>query len=134
MTLALVNYQAGQLRVIGQHEEALIARQDGRVERLDTINLGFPLGMVHDIRSWIGEATVTLGPGDGVVLYTDGITEAQNTANELYGLERLCAVISAEWPHATAEAVKEAVVADVRRFIGGAHVHDDVTFVVMKQL
>ena len=134
LTLALVNYQAGQLRVIGQHEEALIARQDGRVERLDTINLGFPLGMVHDIRSWIGEATVTLGPGDGVVLYTDGITEAQNTANELYGLERLCAVISAEWPHATAEAVKEAVVADVRRFIGGAHVHDDVTFVVMKQL
>lgn len=134
LTLAMVNYQSGQLRLIGQHEEALIVRRDGRIERMDTINLGFPLGMVDDIRSWIAEATVSMEDGDGVVLYTDGITEAQNATNEFYGLERLCAIITANWSGATAEAVKEAVINDMRNFIGSAQVYDDVTLVVMKQI
>ncbi len=133
LTLAMVNYQNGQLRIIGQHEEALVVRRDGRIERMDTMELGFPLGMVDDIRQWVAEATMTLAPGDGVVLYTDGITEAQNATNHFYGLERLCAVISANWRDASAEAVKEAIVADVRAFVGDAQVYDDVTLVVLKQ-
>ncbi len=133
LTLAMVNYQNGQLRLIGQHEEALVVRSDGRIERMDTIDLGFPIGMVDDIRQWVAEATITLDSGDGVVLYTDGITEAQNALDEFYGLDRLCSVISANWHGATAEAVKDAVVEDVRRFIGDAMVYDDVTLVVLKQ-
>ncbi len=133
LTLAMVNYQDGQLRLIGQHEEALVVRHDGRIERMDTIDLGFPLGMVDDIREWIAEATMTLASGDGVVLYTDGITEAQNAAGDMYGLERLCAVITAHWRDASAEAIKEAIVEDVRAFVGGALVYDDVTLVVLKQ-
>ncbi len=133
LTLAMVNYQNGQLRLIGQHEEALVVRSDGRIERMDTIDLGFPIGMVDDIRQWVAEATITLDSGDGVVLYTDGITEAQNAANQFYGLERLCAVISAHWRGASAETVKEAIIADVRAFIGNAIVYDDITLVVLKQ-
>jgi len=133
ITLAMMNYEAGQVRLIGQHEEALIVRHDGTIERMDTVNLGFPIGMVDDIRAWIGEEIITLSSGDGVVLYTDGITEAQNTEKKLYGLERLCAVISAIWRNSTAEAVKEAIIDNVRAFIGGAQVYDDVTLVVLKQ-
>ena len=133
LTLAIVNYQHGQLRLIGQHEEMLVVRHDGRVERVDTTELGFPIGMVHDIGAWIAEATVALDQGDGIVLYTDGITEAQNAENQLYGLERLCAVISANWRDASAEAVKNAVVDDMRQFVGNAQVYDDVTLVVLKQ-
>ena len=133
LTLIVADYQQGQIRLSGQHEEALVARRDGLIERIDTINLGFPLGMVDDIQQWIAETTITLGPGDGIVFYTDGITEAQNAEKMLYGLERLCAVISANWRDATAEAVKEAIVEDVRRFVGSAPVHDDITLVVLKQ-
>ncbi len=133
LTLAMVNYQDGQLRLIGQHEEALVVRADGRIERMDTIDLGFPIGMVDDIREWIAEATTTLAPGDGLVLYTDGITEAQNAAGDFYGLDRLCAVISQQWRNSTAEAVKEAIIDDVRVFVGDAQVYDDVTLVVLKQ-
>jgi len=133
LTLAMVNYQEGQLRIIGQHEEALVVRHDGQIERMDTIDLGFPLGMVDDIRQWVSEAAVTLAPGDGVVLYTDGIPEAQNAANEFYGLERLCAVISANWREQSAEVVKQAIVDDLCTFVGGAMVYDDVTLVVLKQ-
>jgi len=133
LTLAMVNYHEGQLRLIGQHEEALVVRHDGRIERMDTINLGFPIGMVDDIREWVSEATTSLESGDGVVLYTDGIPEAQNATNQLYGLERLCAIISANWRDASAEAVKEAIVADLCAFVGSAQIYDDVTLVVLKQ-
>lgn len=133
LTLTMVNYEAGHLHVIGQHEEALVVRADGRIERIDTIDLGFPLGMVEDIRQWVAKATITLSPGDGLVLYTDGITEAQNAANNLYGLDRLCALISIIWRDSTAEMVKEAIIKDVRAFIGGAMIYDDVTLVVLKQ-
>ncbi len=133
LTLAMVNYQNGQIRIVGQHEEALVVRSDGRIERTNTIDLGFPLGMVDDIRQWIAEATISLAPGDGVVLYTDGITEAQDAMNNFYGLDRLCEVISAHWRTATAEAVKEAIVKDLRAFIGRAQVYDDVTLVVLKR-
>lgn len=133
LTLVMVNYQSGQLRLIGQHEEALVVRCDGSIERMDTIDLGFPLGMVDDISQWIAEATITLAPGDGLVLYTDGITEAQNAANSFYGLDRLCAVISATWREASAEIVKEAILNDLCAFVGGAQVYDDITLVVLKQ-
>ena len=132
LTLTMVKYQNGQLRLLGQHEEALVARSDGRIERVDTLNLGFPLGLLADIRRWVAETTVTLAPGDGLVLYTDGITEAQNAVKEFYGLERLCAVVSAHWGR-SAEAVKEAIVEDLRAFVGDALVYDDVTLVVLKQ-
>ena len=133
LTLSIVNYQDGHLRLIGQHEEALIVRAHGEIERIDTLNLGFPLGLVDDIEQWVTEAAVRLTPGDGLVLYTDGITEAQNAASDFYGLDRLCAVISANWQHASAEAVKAAIIEDLRQFVGSAPMYDDVTLVVLKQ-
>ena len=71
-------------------------------------------------------------PGDGVVLYSDGITDAENEALEFYGLERLCRVVGEHW-NGTAEEVKGAVVEDVLGFIGNRKVHDDITLVVAKQ-
>jgi hypothetical protein len=60
---------------------------------------------------------VVLHQGDGVVLYTDGITEAENAAREQHGLEWLGTVVSQYWAQ-PAEVIKEAVVADVQRHIG----------------
>jgi len=67
-----------------------------------------------------------------VVLYTDGITEAENTDDEQYGLERLCEMLSQNWSQ-SAEDIKDAVISDVRRHIGEQEVYDDITLVVMKQ-
>ena len=66
------------------------------------------------------------------MLYSDGITEAENEAEEYYGLERLCNVVSEHW-EGTAEGVKDAVIADVKAFIGVQKVYDDITLVVVKQ-
>ena len=75
---------------------------------------------------------VRLQPGDGVVLYTDGVTEAANTGHEHYGLDRLAEVLKENWAR-SAEAIKQAVVEDVRRYIGSQTVFDDITLVVAKQ-
>jgi sigma-B regulation protein RsbU (phosphoserine phosphatase) len=132
LTLSLLDYANGEVKLSGQHEEMIVVRQDGRVEVVDTIDLGFPIALDEEIAAFINSTTVTLAPGDGVVLYTDGITEAENLAGEQYGLERLCAVVHAHWAE-PAEAIKEAVVADVRGFIGTQKVYDDITLVVLKQ-
>lgn len=132
LTLALLDYAAGEVRLSGQHEEMLVVRQDGSIERVKTIDLGFPIGLVDEIADYIQHRTVVLQPGDGVVLYTDGITEAENVAGEQYGLERLCAVVCQHWGQA-ADTIKEAVVMDVQRHIGGHLVYDDLTLVVVKQ-
>ena len=132
LTLAILNYAAGRISISGQHEETLVVRANGAIERIDTMDLGLPIGLDDDIADFIDRTTIELQPGDGVVLYTDGIPEAYNLAKEQYGLDRLCEVVSQSWQN-PAEAVKDAIIADVRDFIGRQKVFDDITLLVLKQ-
>ncbi len=132
LTLAMVDYKDGQVKLSGQHEEMIVVRENGKVELVDTIDLGFPIGLDENISDFVDETVISLKQGDGVVLYSDGITEAENMNKELYGLERLCDVISHNW-HGSAEDIKQAVVEDVQKYIGKQKVYDDLTLVVLKQ-
>jgi sigma-B regulation protein RsbU (phosphoserine phosphatase) len=130
--LCLLDYDQGEVKVSGQHEQVIVLRRDGSVEWVDTIDLGFPIGLEDEIADFVAQTTLHLQPGDGVVLYTDGVTEAEDMTREQYGLERLAAVLQAHWAH-SAEAIKQAVVSDLKRFIGAQNVYDDITLVVAKQ-
>lgn len=132
LTLSLLDYADGNLTLSGQHEEMIVVRQNGEVELVDTVDLGFPLALVDEIAGFIHHTTVRLQPGDGVALYTDGITEADNIDGEQYGQARLCEVLREHWAQPV-EAIVDAVVADVRRHIGEQVVYDDITLVVVKQ-
>jgi len=132
LTLSLIDYQDKQLRVTGQHEEILLVRQSGQIERIDTFDLGFSVGVIDDIAEMVSQTHIELQPGDGIVLYTDGITEARNLNRELYGIERLCEVVSQSWQQ-TAQEIQKAVINDVRHFIGEQKVFDDITLLVLKQ-
>ncbi|HBB35789.1 MAG TPA: stage II sporulation protein E (SpoIIE) [Cyanobacteria bacterium UBA8803] len=132
LTLAIANYAEGQISISGQHEEILVIDKGGQVERIDTINLGFPIGLDGEIADFISHTTLELQPGDGVVLYTDGITEAKDINKKQYGIERLCEVISENW-HKSAQTIKDAVIADVRQHIGKQKVFDDITMLVLKR-
>jgi serine phosphatase RsbU (regulator of sigma subunit) len=130
LTLSLLSYQDGQLCLTGQHEQMIVVRQ-GEVELIDTIDLGFYLGLEQDIAAFVNQVTLPLNSGDVVVLYTDGITEAENIHKKRYELERLCQVIKQNWQH-TANEIKKAVIDDVRQFIGEQKVYDDITLLVIK--
>lgn len=132
LTLAILNYADCKVSISGQHEETLVVRKGGQIERIDMMDLGFPIGLDEDISDFISHVLVDLEPGDGVVLYTDGIPEARNIHKQFYGLERLCEVVSLNW-HLSAEQIKQAAIDDLREFIGEQKVFDDITLLVLKQ-
>lgn len=132
LTLALIDYDHGKLRLSGQHEEIIIARASGVIERIDTIDLGFPIGLEENIASFISQTEITLEVGDVVVLYTDGITEAENAAGQFYGLERLCQAVQKHHTQ-SAKQVRQAIIADVQSFMGNHTQYDDITLLVLKR-
>lgn len=132
LTLAVLNYADGIFSLSGQHEEAIIIRTEGEIERIDTIDLGFPIGLDRTIAEYINPITLKLNPGEVLALYTDGITESENNAGEFYGLDRLCNVLSHNWQK-SAEAIKQSVIDDVRNHVGNHKVYDDITLVILKQ-
>jgi serine phosphatase RsbU (regulator of sigma subunit)/CHASE1-domain containing sensor protein len=132
LTLSILNYADGHVSISGQHEEALIVRADGTIERIDTMDLGFPIALDDNISDFIDRALVELQPGDGVVLYTDGITEAENCDREQYGLDNLCHTISQNWQKPV-EGIKQAVIDDLHYFIGDHDIFDDITLVIFKR-
>jgi sigma-B regulation protein RsbU (phosphoserine phosphatase) len=132
LTLALLTCSGDQLQICGQHESLLIVRASGEVETHSTLDLGLPLALEPDIRQHLNQAHFELAPGDGIVLYTDGITEAENSQRQQYGLTRLSTIISQHW-HAGAHAVKDAIITDVRDYIGEQTVFDDITLVVAQK-
>ncbi len=132
MTLALLDYADRVLQISGQHEEVLVVRSGGKVERIDTIDLGFPLAMVEEMAEFVTTARIELNPGDVVVLYTDGITEAFDMNKQEYGLDRLIEVVQQNC-HKSASEIQEAVISDVKGYIGQQKVYDDITLLVLKQ-
>jgi phosphoserine phosphatase RsbU/P len=132
MTLALLRYQDNQIQISGQHETVLVFRENGTVEEIETFDLGMPLGLTDNIQAFVGETQILLNPGDGIVLYTDGISEAEGASRALYGLERLIAVVQQHWSQ-PAQTIQQQVIADVRSHIGNHRVYDDITLVILKK-
>jgi serine phosphatase RsbU (regulator of sigma subunit) len=75
-----------------------------------------------------------LSPGDRVVLYTDGISEAANADDEQFGEERLCEVIHALPRDLPAREVAERLLASLRDFLGDVEPQDDMTLLVVRVL
>ena len=132
LTLSLVDYCDGVLSVSGQHEEILIIRAGGIIERIDTVDLGFPIGLEETIEDFVFQAQIPLQQNEVVVLYTDGITEAENRLGVHYGLKQLCTVVQQNWQQ-SAQNIRQAVIQDLRSHIGMKQVYDDITLVVFKR-
>ena len=92
------------------------------------VNTGIPLGLLED-RTW-DQAVAQIDPGDVLVLYTDGITEAQNGKEEFYGEARLLTSIRANLD-GTAREIKQGILADLQEFVGSAPQYDDITLTVI---
>ena len=70
-----------------------MVRPEGKLKCIETMDLGFPIGLVVEIGEFIAQAQVQLNFGDVVVLYTDEIPEAFNINKAQYGLKRLWQVV-----------------------------------------
>ncbi|MBN1563592.1 MAG: PP2C family protein-serine/threonine phosphatase [Anaerolineae bacterium] len=109
------------------HNPAFIVHNGSVAELAKT---GVPLGMFEELQ-W-QQAAATLDTGAILVMYSDGVSEAQDRANEEYGAERLVAVIR-DHAQESAQAIHDAIIASVQAFVGDAPQFDDMTLVVAKR-
>ena len=107
------------------HNPPLLLRADGSVEKLS--EGGMVLGVFPD--NQYEQAEITLRPGDRLLFYTDGITEARNPAGDEYDEDRLAKAALAVRT-LPAEGIKDAVLADVNAFTNGKF-EDDATLIVV---
>jgi sigma-B regulation protein RsbU (phosphoserine phosphatase) len=104
------------------HDPPYLLRAGGEQERLHAT--GIPLGIDPAVSHRIGETV--LMPGDGLFLYSDGITEAFNPQGEAYGGARLERVLDRARGRSAAETIAD-ILADTARFAGDAEQADDIT-------
>ncbi|WP_052959145.1 PP2C family protein-serine/threonine phosphatase [Methanoculleus sediminis] len=109
------------------HNPPVLRRRDGSMETLEPT--GPVIGFLEDVE--FEESTITLRPGDLLVFYTDGVTEAENGEGMMFGEERLYAVIEAAAGRC-ADEVAEAIRGAVAAFAGEAPQFDDITVVVLR--
>jgi phosphoserine phosphatase RsbU/P len=129
-TAFLAEYDAAQRTfqyINGGHNNPILRRANGLFERLDVG--GLPLGILPEAK--YESASVTLAPGDWLIIFTDGLVEAENARQEEYGETRLLSVINAAASSSPAEMLKQ-LMAEVDLFVGTTPQHDDVTCLLIK--
>jgi sigma-B regulation protein RsbU (phosphoserine phosphatase) len=132
MTLSVLRYHNQAFDIVGQHESVLICRKSGQVEVIDTMDLGFPIGLEDNIDDFIFTERFCLEPDDVMLLYTDGVTEAENSQREMFGMTNLTEALT-KYHKLEAKDILSRIVDDVYTFIDTAQVYDDISMLVVKQ-
>jgi len=109
------------------HNNPILRRANGLIERLDVG--GLPLGILPDAK--YESASVTLAPGDWLIIFTDGLVEAENARQEEYGEVQLLRVINSAAASTPSEMLN-SMMAALDLFVGTTPQHDDVTCLLIK--
>jgi serine phosphatase RsbU (regulator of sigma subunit) len=109
------------------HCPPIVARADGTQTELDAT--GMPVGLVETAEFAVAECQ--LAPGDKVVIYSDGVTEAQNAAGDFFGKKRLREAIAAQ-AEGNCLAIHDAIQEAVAAFTEGAAQSDDITVLALE--
>ena len=126
--MGLLNVKTGHVTFANAgHNPPLVKQADGSFVYHKT-RPGFVLAGMEGIR--YRKFELQLEPGDTIYLYTDGVTEATNAQEELYGDNRLLTLLNNT--SADAEGICQAVKADVDRFVGDAEQFDDITMLCLR--
>ena len=109
------------------HNNPILRRASGQFERLDVG--GLPFGIQPEAK--YESATVTLAPGDWLIIFTDGLVEAENAQQAEYGEARLLTAIEAG-KSVEPDEMLQRLMAEVDLFVGNTPQHDDVTCLLLK--
>jgi phosphoserine phosphatase RsbU/P len=112
----------------GQTQPIHFSAQTGEAVLVETKGDNFPLGILEEADYM--ETSLQLAPGDMVVFYTDGIVEAMNDKNEMFGFDRLKDLVKAAGPMSADSLLKE-ILDRVNSFVAGVPQHDDLTVIVV---
>jgi serine phosphatase RsbU (regulator of sigma subunit) len=113
----------------GQTQPIILSGKTGEAELIETEGDAFPLGIIDDPD--YQETMLQLNSGDMIIFYTDGVVEAMNKKEKMYGFERFIEVIKANRGQ-DVDTFMENLIEDINSFVGKAEQHDDLTIVVIK--
>lgn len=129
MFIGILDLETGVLRYSNAgHNPPLVRHASGELTLLNESN-GLVLGVFEDTQ--YDEAQIQLLPGDTLVLYTDGITEAHDSRNEMYGVERFERACAASGEQSLGAMIQH-LLADVDQFTGDAPQYDDITVMTIR--
>lgn len=131
LTLAFLDYDGKDMLISGQHEEVIIVRANGDLERIETMDLGIPIGLDSDISAFVSTRRIPLEKDDIIILHTDGVTEAENAHGELFGIERLCKE-AVRLHQQSADRIATGIIDTLMSYIGSHKIHDDITLLVLR--
>jgi len=134
MTYAIIDLEAATLTLAraGHTPTIVVSAGASHLIAPDGMVLGLRLpGAGERFQQMLKEHCQPIAPGDVIVLYTDGITEAMDADGELFGDTALAHVLASQ-QHLDAAGIRERVLREVKAFVGDAEPHDDMTMVVIK--
>ena len=133
VTIQCLVFDVAEKRVTaaGAGHHQLVILSPGQAPRLAFPSSGRPAGLMP--LNPISSESMALAPGDTFVLFSDGVSEATNAADEFFGEDRLLAMLDALDPRAPADIVRETLNA-VRDFAGAAPQSDDITILAARYL
>jgi serine phosphatase RsbU (regulator of sigma subunit) len=130
--LAEIDPQTRQMNYVNAgHNDPVLRRASGNIERLATGGPPFGLPSLTDTPIAYRSARVQLQPGDLLIIFTDGVVEAVNDSDAEYGEARLLANIESA-PQESSDATLKRIMSDVNAFVGPARQHDDITCLVLR--
>jgi sigma-B regulation protein RsbU (phosphoserine phosphatase) len=131
LTLAFLDYDGKEMLISGQHEEVIVVRANGDLERIETMDLGLPIGLESDISPFVAIRRLVLEKDDIIVLHTDGVTEAENAEGQLFGIDRLCRE-AVRLHKQSADCIAAGIIDTLMAYIGSHKIHDDITLLVLR--
>ena len=114
----------------GGHERPLVLRRNGQpefIEKQGGLVLGFDPDAVYQ-----EEEAIRLAPGEGLVIYTDGVSEAMNAGHEMFAFKRLSDALVPVCCEVPARAIIDNVIGSVKSFVGGHPQSDDITLLALR--
>ncbi len=129
--LAVIDLATHSMELVNAgHMSPIIRKPDGSLDDFPDESIGIPIGVMDDYPYEI--VSRTLQPGETVVIFTDGVSEAMNHDGDLYGMPRLYELIQSAGGNA--EQLGIAIREDVRRHADGREQNDDITLMTFGRL
>ncbi|MCL5031372.1 MAG: SpoIIE family protein phosphatase [Bacteroidetes bacterium] len=129
--LAVINVGSKELSFTNAGLPNPLIKTNNKIKFIKSEGPRFPLGMMKEVNYL--EEKLQLNKGDLLIFMSDGISEAQNSTNELYGEERLkILLMNLKTSEMSASEIKVEIIKDVEKFSGKQQRHDDMTVIVIK--
>lgn len=126
----IINVETGEMEYCNAgHDAPYLRRADGTLLTLESVG-GPPICVVDDFEYPLER--FQLEPGDSLLIFTDGVTEAMDMDEEMYGFDRVSAYFTSIETDASAESTVDGLYGDIREYVGDAPPWDDITIMSLR--